>query len=115
MVSVLLDYYVCLSMEPFQCEVAATVARTCCLLYSALSKMAADAEQPKHWIVKPKFHMWVELAEYQSPDTGNPSFHWTYPDEDFVGWVAKLAASRGGPKQACTIAKAVLTKYRTAW
>ena len=49
MVSVLLDYYVCLSMEPFQCEVAATVARKCCLLYSALSKMAADREQP--WVV----------------------------------------------------------------
>ena len=74
--------------------------------------MAADRGQPKYWVAKPKFHLWGEFAEYQSPVTGNPAFHWTYSDEDFVGWVAKLAGSRGGPTGPATVAKQVLQRHR---
>eukprot|EP00974_Lingulodinium_polyedra_P040655 3905646-Lingulodinium_polyedra.AAC.1 len=56
--------------------------------------------------------MFQELAEYQTQTLGNPKYYWNYADEDFVGWVATLARSRGGPKAAATTARLVLQKYR---
>eukprot|EP00974_Lingulodinium_polyedra_P035515 3408349-Lingulodinium_polyedra.AAC.1 len=56
--------------------------------------------------------MFQELIEYQSQTLGNPKLYWNYADEDYVGWVATIATSRGGPKQAATLAKKVLDRYR---
>ena len=112
MVTSLLDYYLCMGMDPFDRELAANTARRSCLLYSALHEQAKADGNDLLWKVKPKFHMWSELAEHSS--WGNPAFHWTYADEDFVGWIASLAGSKGGPKVATTAAAKVLNRYVAA-
>ena len=42
----------------------------------------------------------------------NPRRYWNYADEDFVGRIAKLASSRGGPKAAATTTRKLLEAYR---
>ena len=111
-VSRLMDFYVLLSMDPFQPNLAKDAVRHFAVLYSALSKEATDKGQEELWRVKPKFHMLQELCEYQVFCLGNPKTFWAYKDEDFVGWIAALAFSRGGPKAASTAPKNVLDRYR---
>ncbi len=55
--------------------------------------------------------MMQELCEYMVYEHGDPSCYWTYKDEDFVGYIAKMASSRGGPRQAATAPKAVFARY----
>ena len=62
--------------------------------------------------MKPKLQMFQELAEYQGFVLGNPRLFWNYMDEDFVGFIATIARSRGGPKMAATTASNVLQQYR---
>ena len=110
----LLDLYLCLGMEPFQPKLGADAARKCCIQYSALHNLAVSSGKDKLWKIKPKFHMFVELAEYQAANWGDPSFYWAYKDEDFMGWVATMASSKGGPKSAGTVAKSFLQRYLVA-
>ena len=72
------------------------------MLYAALGREATSEGRGLFWQFAPKAHMFQELAEYQSFVLGNPKTFWAYQDEDFVGWLAKNAASRGGPTQAAT-------------
>ena len=53
--------------------------------------------------------------QYQSHQLGNPRGFWEYKDEDFVGWVAKLATRRGGANTQRVLADKVLCKYRALW
>eukprot|EP00969_Alexandrium_andersonii_P332349 14686696-Alexandrium_andersonii.AAC.1 len=101
MASALLDYYMTLSSAPFCPSQAAKAARNCCLLYSSLHREAVVHERPLLWKVTPKFHLFVELAEYQTTELGNPRLFGAYKDEDFVGWIADFAASRGGACHCC--------------
>ena len=110
--SSLMDFYMLMQLDTWHRHVAAAACRKFCILYSALSQQAEKEGHPLHWRVKPKFHTFCELAEYQTPLLGNPAKYWSYADQDFVGWVAKLAASKGGPKAAATTAKGVLERYR---
>ena len=64
------------------------------------------------WRVKPKLHLFQDVVKYQAQTLCNPCFVWTYPDEDFVGWVAAMAGSRGGPHGPNTVAKTVMNRYR---
>lgn len=112
MVSCLLEFYLLLGLPEWNASCAAAAARKCCLLYSALGTEARMAGDSPFWRVKPKFHLWVELAEFQSPLLGNPASFWTYKDEDFVGYVAGLASSRGGPKTAASTALKALQRVR---
>eukprot|EP00974_Lingulodinium_polyedra_P016402 1588321-Lingulodinium_polyedra.AAC.1 len=80
--------------------------------YAALSREAVRQGLPEHWAMKPKLHLFQELGEYMAHTHGNPKNFWNYKDEDFVGWLAKMARSRGGPKSAATAAKAVIDRYR---
>ena len=41
--------------------------------------------------------MFQKLAQYQSLELGTPKGFLEYKDEDFVGWVSKLAKRWGGP------------------
>ena len=50
--------------------------------------------------------------EYQCQSGASPSDFWTYNDEDWGGFVAKMGARRGGISNPCTIAKHVLTRFR---
>ena len=107
--SCLLEFYVLLDQEEWRAGHGAEVARRYCLLYAALSGQADD---DRYWRMKPKLHMFQELAEFQVYDLGHPARFWTYMDESFVGLVAKLAMSRGGPRNAAAAAKTVLDRYR---
>ena len=48
-------------------------ARTC----RRFCQMYKDAREPR---MKPKFHMFQELAEYSTPLLGNPRSFWNYAD-----------------------------------
>ena len=111
--SSLMDFYMLMLLNEWHHEEASFACRKFCTLYAALSREAATSGPgDRFWRVKPKFHMFSELAEYKAPVYGNPSEYWNYMDEDFVGWVAALASSRGGPKSAATTAKNVIDRYR---
>ena len=62
--------------------------------------------------MKPKIHMFQELAEYQAKELGNPADFWNYKDEDFMRLVSQLAGRRGGPAKAASGAETALTRYR---
>ena len=79
------------------------------MLYAALSR-EASANDDRYWRMKPKLHMFQELAEFQTADLGQPARFWTYQDESFVGTVAKLAMSRGGMKSVASAAKTTLLR-----
>ena len=111
-VSHLLDFYMLMGLDEYNADVGAEACRKCCIMYTALSKEQRDIGYDRRWRQKPKMHLFQELAEYQGPILGNPRRFWAYQDEDFVGWVAKIARSRGGPNQASTAAKRVMLRYR---
>ena len=102
-------FYASMGADDFDPQVAADAARKACMCYGALSKEAGDATC---WRVKPKLHMWQELAEYQNVSLGNPKDFWAYKDEDFVGFIADLALRRGGPSTPATVPQRVLARYR---
>ena len=107
----LMDFYVLLDHDEWLQDVASDVARRYCVLYSALGREAAKTDD-RFWKSKPKLHMFQELVEYQTLDLGHPARYWTYMDESFVGEIAKLAMSRGGPRNAAAAAKKTLDRYR---
>ena len=106
--SCLLEFYILLDHEEWLADMASEACRRYCLLYSALSEHSVDK---KYWKMKPKLHMFQELVEFQTYDLGHPARYWTYMDESFVGQIAKLAMSRGGPRNAATAAKKVLDRF----
>ena len=106
-----MDFYMVMSVVPFDPQAGATACQRCLRLYKAL-RVEAEAAGINRWALKPKIHMWQELAEFQAFDLGSPRAFWNYMDEDFVGWLAKLAHSRGGPNAFATSAKRVLDRYR---
>ena len=105
----LLEFNLCLGMEDFNPDLAASACRKFCGFYKALHD---EAQSEVFWKLKPKLHQFQELAEYQVYYLGNPKLYWNYKDEDFVGFVAKLGKSLGGPKNAATAAVNVLSRYR---
>ena len=105
----MMDFYILLDCPTWDAEQRRESCRRFCVLYASLSK---HYEQEGLWAMKPKIHLFQELAEFQAPDLGHPGRFWAYKDEDFVGQIAKMAASRGGPKSASTTARHVLNRYR---
>ena len=113
-ISALMDIGMLMNLEEWHPKLAKASCQKFCILYAAL---AAESERvhghSTFWRIKPKMHMFQELMEYQAQDLGNPRLYWNYADEDFVGWVANIARSRGGGAlQATTAAKKVLDRYR---
>eukprot|EP00974_Lingulodinium_polyedra_P001267 121207-Lingulodinium_polyedra.AAC.1 len=111
-ISSLMDYYVFMNLEAWDFEVASGVCRKFCILYGALANEARVDGQDLTWKITPKMHMFQEMVEYQSRTQGNPKLVWTYPDEDFVGWIAEIAGTRGGPHGPSTVATGLLNRYR---
>ena len=105
----LLDFYILLDADEWDAVAGREASRTFCVLYSALSREAQDGMR---WRQKPKLHMFQELAEYHAFELGHPARYWCYQDEGFVGLIAKVAMSRGGPSAAATTAKLTLNKFR---
>jgi hypothetical protein len=110
-ISALLDFYMLLTCPDWHAEAAGAACRKFCTLYGALNKNACRQGDELSWRIKPKMHLFIELAEFPAPLLGNPSNFWAYADEDFVGWIAQLAASRGGPSAASTTARKTLERY----
>eukprot|EP00969_Alexandrium_andersonii_P218521 9652696-Alexandrium_andersonii.AAC.1 len=108
----LLNFYMLLGAPEWSPSVGADACRTFCMAYRALFLEAKAAGREGFWVMKPKVHMFQEFGEYQTHLFGSPKLFWAYRDEDFVGWVATLAKSRGGPKTCSTVARNVLEKYR---
>ena len=111
----LFQFY-CLMGKAWDATAAKASCREFLVMYKALSE-----ESLKHrggdirfWKVKPKFHMFQELGEYQSQSLGDPSKFWAYIDEDFVGWIAGFASSRGGAFKCASMAERTIQRYR-AW
>ena len=105
----LLAFYNTFGTSPYDKVAACIAARSFCILYTQLHATIGD---PSLWVVKPKFHLFVELAEFGVDEVGDPSLFWTYQDEDYVGWLAKIAKSRGGRRSVATTPTGVIQKYR---
>ena len=105
----LLAFYNTFGKQPFDKALAVSSARSLCMLYKQLHVHHAPGDL---FALKPKFHLFIELAEWQTEEIGDPSRFWCYQDEDFVGWVAKLATSRGGGRSASTTPTNVVARYR---
>ena len=104
-----MDFYILLDHDEWLVKPAAETIRRFCLLYKALS---AESDDERIWRMKPKMHMVQELVEFQVHDLGHPARYWTFQDESFVGEIAKLAMSRGGPRNVATCAQRTLDRYR---
>ena len=104
----LLDFYALLDADTWDAKAGAAACRKFCIMYAALSREAPDENL---WRMKPKMYIVQELAEYQGFELGHPGKYWTYQDESFVGEVANMATSRGGPRAAATTARLTLTKF----
>ena len=108
--ALLLDVYQFVASSKYNAEAAATACRQFLVLYSSLAP--EDAES-KRWRVKPKFHMMQELFEFQANEMGSsPAEFWCYRDEDFVGWVATFAGSKGGANNAASAGLRTIQRYR---
>jgi hypothetical protein len=114
-----------LSDEPLP-QAMKAAARNLCGCYDALSSlntredMAACSRRfasqvvelerlspPKRWRVKPKLHLFLELAA----EGTSPSLCWTYRDEDFGGTCSRLSRRRGGLLKAHATSTTLLQRF----
>lgn len=95
MTQALMDFYIILMNDLWYQPEAADQCQLCLELYKKLH-LEARKNHVNMWAIKPKFHLFQELVQYQALEHGNPRGFWEYKDEDFVGWVAKMATRRGG-------------------
>ena len=111
----LFQFY-CLMGQAWDAQAAKTSCREFLVMYRALSdeSMRHRGGDIRFWKVKPKFHMFAELGEYQAQALGYPSKFWAYLDEDFVGWIAGFASSMGGAFRCDSMAERTIQRYR-AW
>ena len=107
----LFSFYMTMGRSPYNAEFAKSAAKQCLILYSSLSNEAMRAGKDMRPL-KPKFHLFSELAEYQIENSSDPSLFWCYKDEDLIGLIAKIAFSSGGKREAATTPKNVLLKYQ---
>ena len=107
-----MDFYMQCSLPEFDADQAAAACQTFCTAYAALAREASKKKQGKAWTMKPKIHMFQELAEYQAKELGNPADFWNYKDEDFMRLVSVISGRKGGPVHAASSAEAALTRYR---
>ena len=109
--SSLMDFYMQCSLPEFDADEAAAACQAFCTAYAALSREASK-KHLKAWHMKPKVHMFQELAEYQAKELGNPADFWNYKDEDFMRLVSAISGRKGGAVHAASSAEAALTRYR---
>ena len=106
-----MDFYMQCSLPDYDADKGAEACKSFCTAYAALSREASK-KHLKAWHMKPKVHMFQELAEYQAKELGNPADFWNYKDEDFMRLVSMLAGRKGGPVHAASAAANALTRYR---
>lgn len=76
----------------------------------ALQAIALEAavEDPARWRVKPKMHLFMEMASVAG---ARPAASWCYRDEDFGGTCASLARRRGGLLKPGPTSRNLLSKF----
>ena len=104
----LLTFYELMGIQPYNAELAGEVSKKFCILYHDISKATRDGV----WKLKPKFHLFVELGQYQTVTSGDPSKCWCYKGNDFVGVLSKVSVSKGGKSSAKTIPENAIADYR---
>ena len=62
---------------------------------------------PKRWQLRPKLHMFLELAAEGS----NPADSWNYREESFGGSVSRQAHRKGGQSSPLAMSRSTLTKF----
>ena len=105
-----MDFYVGMSLPVFDKEAAAKSCMGFSMMYGALAR-EAQRQGKMAWVEKPKLHLFQELGEYQSSELGNPSLFWSYKDEDYMNFVAKMAFRRGGAVSPTVTTLQVLERY----
>lgn len=86
---------------------ASEAAAACGAFLSAYATLG-DAAAPTKWRMKPKFHLFQELIQFQ---TSCPRQFWTYSDETWGAVYAQAAARRGGATTAKAIAENTLMRF----
>jgi hypothetical protein len=86
-------------------EILRQSSRLFALQYVALER---HSEGTKNWRVKPKLHLFLELAASGS----QPSLFWTYRDEDFGGTCVRMARRRGGMANPGPSSAGLLNRWR---
>ena len=107
----LLAFYQTFTETTFNPKTASNAANQFCQIYAWFNKTATHEGL---WKFKPKFHLFVHLAEDQCLINGNPARFGAFMDEDFVGFIATIAVARGGKRIAITIPVNVIDKYRSS-
>ena len=82
---------------------AVQLSKKIALLFAALEQEQLGLGDPYRWRTKPKLHLMEEFVEYQSVQKGAPCKYWTYKDESWGAWLAKVSMRRGGKKVACSL------------
>ena len=104
------DAYDCLNNWN-QAKLATSVRKTLKLYKSLRQHALRQDDQTKKWHLKPKCHVWLEMAEYESVTKGNPKHSWCYKDEDFGGYLVKVTARRGGRNVARSVSLNVYERF----
>lgn len=81
------------------------------ILYCSLEREQMDMDVYKRWKVKPKLHLFMELAFHICKERGNPSKFWTYKDETHGGHLREIAKSKGGKNSSSSSAYRMLTRF----
>ena len=111
-VRALLSFYLLMGSAPFDRDAATDVAYHYLVLLKSLAK-ESKRNGDKIWTVKPKHHLFAELAFYQIYDEGNPVDFWCYMDEAFCGLIGESAFLKGGARNAQTLPRNVFSKWRS--
>jgi hypothetical protein len=101
--------YDCLSADaPNRGISLEAAARAFALQLVALERASTS---PWRWRVKPKVHLFLELA-MEGPEGGAAAANWTYRDEDWGGTAARLARRRGGALRPTLVSRNLLLNFK---
>ena len=83
------------------------------ILYCTLEKEQLQSGVEKRWKVKPKLHMFMELAVHLCSEKkrGNPRNFWTYADETNGGHMKEIAKSHGGKNSSSSSCYRLLIRF----
>jgi hypothetical protein len=101
------------TLQDFDAQQLDTSARKMALLYCSLEREQLDAGVEKRWKVKPKLHLFLELANFLclQRHRGNPKYFWTYGDESHGGILRSIAKARGGRNTSAASAQRLLSMW----
>jgi hypothetical protein len=100
------------NIKPYDAPRAAHLCQQTVLLLFGLEMEALSHGDCFSWRTKPKLHLMEELNVYQTVQHGAPCEYWTYKDESWGMWLARVTARTGGKKTAWGVALSSLMRFR---